>query len=59
MQGKSNTIPEKSAGMDRGMATMLIFLGGVSGLLTLLGIIITSFCMYRRQNVGKNMNNGT
>lgn len=56
---KSESNPEKSTGVDRGMTVVFVFLGVVVGMLILMSIIIVSYCIYRRRNVIKHMNDGT
>lgn len=58
MQMKSNSNPEKSTGVDRGMSILFLFLGVFAGVLILTSIIIVSYCIHRRRNVNKQMNNG-
>lgn len=56
---KQDSNPEKSAEVDRGMTIVFVFLGAVIGVLILMSIIIVSYCIYRRRNVNKQINNGT
>lgn len=56
---KSKSNPEKSTGVDRGMTVVFVFLGVVVGMLILMSIIIVSYCIYRRRNIIKHMNDGT
>lgn len=49
---------EKTAGVDRGMTLMFALLGIVVGCVLLVGIIVVSYCIHRRRNVNKQINNG-
>jgi len=43
---------------DQGMRIVFTFLGVVGGLLILISIFIVSYCIHRRRNVNKQINNG-
>lgn len=58
LQLKSDMNTEKSAQVDRGMTIVFAFLGVIAGVLILLTIILVSYCIYRRRDVRKQINNG-
>lgn len=57
MQPKPDSNQEKPVD-DQGMRIVFTFLGVFGGILILIGIFIVSYCIHRRRNVNKQMNNG-
>jgi hypothetical protein len=43
---------------DQGMRIVFTFLGVFGGILILISIFIVSYCIHRRRNVNKQINNG-
>lgn len=54
---KSDSNAEKPT--DDAMRVVFVFLGVFGGVLILFSICIVSYCIHRRRNVNKHMNNGT
>jgi len=54
---KSDSNAEKPA-EDQGMRIVFTFLGVFGGVLILVSIFIVSYCIHRRRNVNKQINNG-
>jgi len=57
MQPKPDSNQEKPVD-DQGMRIVFTFLGVFGGILILISIFIVSYCIHRRRNVNKQMNNG-
>jgi len=57
VQSKSDSNAEKPA-EDQGMRIVFTFLGVFGGVLILVSIFIVSYCIHRRRNVNKQINNG-
>lgn len=53
--------PDSNAGKpadEQGMRIVFTFLGVFGGVLILISIFIVSYCIHRRRNVNKQINNG-
>lgn len=57
VQQKSDSNSEKPA-EDQVMRVVFTFLGVFGGVLILVSIFIVSYCIHRRRNVNKQINNG-
>jgi len=57
VQTKPDSNQEKPVD-DQGMRIVFTFLGVFGGILILISIFIVSYCIHRRRNVNKQINNG-